>query len=309
MNPRLSIRPATPQDVPSVLSLLGDVEDVRQVAPQEEPPLVEASIEAWIQRADRSFVMERDGRTLGFAALLKDKEHEGRWWMGHVVVAAEARGLGLGQSFVRALLKTAKTIEELQEIRLSVFRENRGARRAYYRCGFIEVARWREDGRTLVEMRWLNPQLQRGLTRPVVTSLGFIAATVSAMLLPWTARFWLLDYPAWGVALLLTLAGATTAICACVFYRVLPMKGAPLSHRLGRPVVYGALVGGSAATVSATFLLLCRWLGIITLASPARVFLPEVIEGGLRHGAAWGLILLLALDLAPHALGWRKRGG
>lgn len=306
-DPRLSIRPATSADVASVLAMLDSPYDVRQVAPQEEFPLVEASIEAWMRRADHSFVMLRDGRVLGFAALLRDHDHAGRWWLGHVVIESRSRGMGLGQRFVSSLLKIAESIDTLDEIRLSAFRDNPGARRAYFQCGFVETSRWVEDGRTLCEMQWFNPRRQRGLSRPVAAGLGFIAATLSAMLLPWSARFWLLDYSAWGVAGLLLMAGAATATCAWYLYSILPRQGAPLSHRLGRPVLYGSLVGVSAATASAIFLLLVRWLGWVELASQARVFLPEVIEGGLRHGAAWGLILLMALDLAPHALGWRRR--
>jgi RimJ/RimL family protein N-acetyltransferase len=307
VDPRLSIRPATTADVPTVLGMLQNAEDVRQVAPQESPPLTEASIEAWMDRADRSFVMTRDGRVLGFAALLRDRGRAGRWWLGHVVIEMRSRGMGLGQRFVRALLRSAEGIEGLDEIRLSAFRDNPAARRAYFRCGFTETSRWREGDRILCEMRWENPRRRRGLSRPVAAGLGFVAAPISAMLLPWSARSIFPESAPWGVAALLLFAGATTAIFAWSWYRILPQQGAPLSHRLGRPLIYGALVGISTALVLGVVLLLIHALHWVDLGISGRALFSVVAEGGLQHGVAWGLVLLLARDLAPYALGWKRR--
>ncbi len=307
MSTRLSIRPATEEDIPGVLSMLGDPTDLAQVAPNEKPPLAEASIAAWMDRADECYVLVRDEELLGFAALLRDGEVAGRWWLGHVVVDSRARGLGLGQRFVLAILRAARRREDLEEIRLSAFRENHAARRAYFRCGFLETQRWRENGRTLVEMCWKNPLKQRIISRPVVAGLSFIASTVSTMLLPWTARSWLHEVPAWGVTILLVVAGVITGLLGWSLYPLLPPRATTLVHRLGRPLLYGAAVGSGASAVIAAGLFVAQKMGAPGPEFPAHELLLRVTAEGLRQGVAWGLVLILAVDLAPHLLGWHRR--
>lgn len=309
MDSELQIRTATESDLPRVLELVDDADVARQVAPLDEIPLEVSSVRAWMARAVVSVVMERKGRVVAFATLVADARVAGRIWIGHVVLDRSARGLGLGQRFVRGLLRMARGRADVREVRLSVFAENEVARHCYERCGFFEVERRREDGRTMIEMRWRNPDHDRRLGREVAAGVALITTGISAALLPWGARFWLTEYRSGTVAIMLVAAALMTAAWAFVLQPVLPPRSGPLSHRLGRPVLYGSAVGVATALSGWAAMVLGSALGAIHLPDTAAGLLENLVGEGLRHGAVWGVVLLVALDLAPHALGWRRPPG
>lgn len=309
MDSELRIRTATDEDVSRVLELVESDDDLRQVAPADESPLAESSVRAWMDRAITSLVMERRGRVIAFATLVPDSRDPHRLWIGHVVLALRERGLGLGQRFIRGLLRLARGRGDVHEVLLSAFEENETARRCYRRCGFQERSRQRQEGRVLVEMVWRNPDHDRRLSPGVAAAVALIATGFSAMLLPWGARFWLLEYQPTTVAMMLVAAALLAGAWAWLLQPVLPPRSAPLSHRLGRPVIYGTLVGVGTTVTGWAAMLLGRTVGAMHLPDSASALLEHLVAEGLRHGAAWGVVLLVALDLAPHALGWRRPPG
>ena len=79
---------------------------------------------------------ERDGRLLGYslAVLVADEAH-----LGNLAVHPEARGAGVGQALLDDLLQVAEK-RRATRLTLEVRESNEGARKFYYRNGFIDVA-------------------------------------------------------------------------------------------------------------------------------------------------------------------------
>lgn len=79
---------------------------------------------------------ERDGRLLGYslAVLVADEAH-----LGNLAVHPDARGAGVGQALLDDLLHVAEK-RRATRLTLEVRESNEGARKFYYRNGFIDVA-------------------------------------------------------------------------------------------------------------------------------------------------------------------------
>jgi ribosomal-protein-alanine N-acetyltransferase len=79
---------------------------------------------------------ERDGRLLGYslAVLVADEAH-----LGNLAVHPDARGAGVGQALLDDLLQVAEK-RRATRLTLEVRESNDGARKFYYRNGFLDVA-------------------------------------------------------------------------------------------------------------------------------------------------------------------------
>ena len=79
---------------------------------------------------------ERDGRLLGYslAVLVADEAH-----LGNLAVHPDARGAGVGQALLDDLLAVSEK-RRATRLTLEVRESNHGARKFYYRNGFIDVA-------------------------------------------------------------------------------------------------------------------------------------------------------------------------
>jgi ribosomal protein S18 acetylase RimI-like enzyme len=60
-----------------------------------------------------------------------------QYWLMSMLVAPEARGLGVGHILLQQFLNTAKKVSTLQ---LTVAPDNQPAQRLYRRCGFVKIA-------------------------------------------------------------------------------------------------------------------------------------------------------------------------
>lgn len=85
-----------------------------RIADQDRPQLG-----GWIAAKHKVWVIEDQGRIVGFAGLSKG-------WVDHLYVDPDSEGLGLGSK----LLQHAKTLQP-GSLRLWVFQKNSGARRFY----------------------------------------------------------------------------------------------------------------------------------------------------------------------------------
>ena len=96
--------------------------------------------ELWVERATGSavsatFLAFQDGVAVGMAAGVEMPEASGRVELVSMWTAEEARGLGVGQQLVEAVLLWASE-RGTPDVRLWVTRGNDPALRLYQRCGF-----------------------------------------------------------------------------------------------------------------------------------------------------------------------------
>lgn len=297
------LRRALESDADDVSRLIDRAEDLRQVAPRETFPLDATTVRHWIRDRAAGWVLEQRGETVAYAELVTDPQKGGVFWIGHMMVQRSRRGLGLGQRMVVSLMRAAVEQLDADEIAISAFEDNRAALACYRGCGFVERKRQRVDGRVLVEMRYPVPGRLRRPGRAVTAVLTVAAVGISATLLPWGARFWLLDQAAWISAVLVLTVAAITTGASLLLHPMLPRTGAPLSHRLGRPLAYAMALGVVASLAAYGAVLVFedrRSVDAFELAW-------ETLASGLRHGAAWGILLLLGSQLLPRMLSRRKR--
>lgn len=85
----------------------------------------------------------RDSRLLGMAGFYREKgaksRHKARIW--GVYVTPEARGVGIGQKTMRALLDRGKSIDGVEQVLLSVAVTQQAAIRLYRSLGFASYGR------------------------------------------------------------------------------------------------------------------------------------------------------------------------
>ena len=91
---------------------------------------------------DDNFVMGAfdQGQLVGTAGFVREQrvkaQHKGRVW--GMYVAPSARGKGVGRALLEALLATARTLEGLEQIELSVAQGQTAAKALYRSLGFEE---------------------------------------------------------------------------------------------------------------------------------------------------------------------------
>ena len=132
LNPEMPIRPATPADIPHMLTLAEQADTAAHWAPREYEALFAAEAPRRI-----ALVAEEHGTLAGFLIARADLDE---WEIENVVVANDRRRGGIGSALVRELLHqaaTAKATSVLLEVRES----NLAARRLYEKLGFLEVGR------------------------------------------------------------------------------------------------------------------------------------------------------------------------
>lgn len=92
-----------------------------------------------LAKADVVLVAEEAGAVMAFATLHYDRKYS-TGIIGHLAVAAQKQGRGLGRTMVRAALERFRT-EGLESARIAGLEQNERARALYESEGFIEVAR------------------------------------------------------------------------------------------------------------------------------------------------------------------------
>jgi L-amino acid N-acyltransferase YncA len=152
------INDASPADVPGILAIFNDVIAHTTAVYREQPVTLEERL-AWREsRLSQGYpvLVARDARGIsGFASF-----GEFRAWpcyrntVEHTVhVRADARGQGIGQSLLEALLPKARELGKHVMV-AGIDGDNAVSRRLHQRCGFEEVGRFREVGRKFD--RWLD---------------------------------------------------------------------------------------------------------------------------------------------------------
>ena len=110
------------------------------VAPMTSPPLTADKVRAWTQGVERGFVyVNGAGQPTAYGELNPMPHTSGGLWIGHLVVAPQARGCSVGRSFLRALLEEAFERQQAETVGLVVFPGNRAAIQCYRGAGIKDA--------------------------------------------------------------------------------------------------------------------------------------------------------------------------
>lgn len=138
----------SPTHAPHIAGWVATDQELHWLAPGTPPPLTAEKVIAWKRPNGTALVaVERVGTApIGYAELNPMKGDANRQaglhehlWIGHVVVAPQLRGGGIGQAFVHSLLAYAFGTLAADRITLVVFPENRSAIQCYQSVGFSIV--------------------------------------------------------------------------------------------------------------------------------------------------------------------------
>jgi L-amino acid N-acyltransferase YncA len=153
----VNIRTATATDVPDITRIYN--EGIRdRLATLETEERTPEERQAWLEARDERhpvLVAERGGTVAGWGSL---NVFNPRPAYMHVVdfsiyVGREARGAGIGQALLAALIERARELG-YHKLVLAAFPHNEAGMRLYTRFGFREVGVYREQG--LLDGRWVD---------------------------------------------------------------------------------------------------------------------------------------------------------
>ena len=153
----INIRTATPVDVPDITRIYN--EGIRdRLATLETGERTPEDRLAWLQARDERhpvLVAEREGIVNGWGSL---NVFNPRPAYSHVAdfsiyVGREARGTGIGQALLAALIECARELG-YHKLVLAAFPQNAAGMRLYTRFGFREVGVYREQG--LLDGAWVD---------------------------------------------------------------------------------------------------------------------------------------------------------
>jgi len=155
--PEVNIRTATPADVPAITRIYNQGIRDRLATLETEERTPQERL-AWLEARDERhpvLVAEREGTVAGWGSL---NVFNPRPAYRHVAdfsiyVSREARGAGIGQALLGALIECARELG-YHKLVLAAFPQNEVGMRLYTRFGFREVGVYREQG--LLDGRWVD---------------------------------------------------------------------------------------------------------------------------------------------------------
>ena len=134
------LRPATLDDVDALLAVL-TAPDVARWWPNE----TRATVERYVRGADEhTFVVERDGVTIGIIQYWEEDEPEYRHAGIDVALHPDAQGAGLGTDAVRAMARFLVHDRSHHRVTIDPAADNARAIRCYEKVGFRPVGVMRE---------------------------------------------------------------------------------------------------------------------------------------------------------------------
>src|SRR5215216_3014534 len=153
----VTVRPANAADVPEITRIYNEGIRDRLATLETEERTPQERL-AWLEARDERhpvLVAEREGAVAGWGSL---NVFNPRPAYRHVAdfsiyVGREARGAGIGQALLAALIARARELE-YHKLVLAAFPHNAVGMRLYTRSGFREVGVYREQG--LLDGRWVD---------------------------------------------------------------------------------------------------------------------------------------------------------
>src|SRR5215218_10404562 len=155
--PEVNIRTATTADVPAITRIYNQGIRDRLATLETEERTPQERL-AWLEVRDERhpvLVAEREGTVAGWGSL---NVFNPRPAYRHVAdfsiyVSREARGAGIGQALLGALIECAQDLG-YHKLVLAAFPQNEAGMRLYTRFGFREVGIYREQG--LLDGAWVD---------------------------------------------------------------------------------------------------------------------------------------------------------
>jgi RimJ/RimL family protein N-acetyltransferase len=132
------LRPFDPRYGSTVASWVRDQVELLWLAPGTSWPLTADKVVGWTGPTDRPLLLFEDDRRSpsGYAELNPLRESRTHLWIGHLIIAPDQRGRGLGRRFARMLVDDAFRDTRVQRVVMIVFPDNHAARRCYESTGF-----------------------------------------------------------------------------------------------------------------------------------------------------------------------------
>ena len=123
-----------------VASWIHDDREAYWFAPKTVPPITPHDIRAWNipQHEPLQLVGGNSTFPLAYGELNILNLENSHYWLGHLIVAPERRGCGLGYELTRLLLKRAFSHHGAHQVSLVVFPENKQAIACYRAAGFYQ---------------------------------------------------------------------------------------------------------------------------------------------------------------------------
>lgn len=154
----VTVRPARPDDVPAILDIYNEAVATTTASWDTRPESL-AARQAWYDRrvglGQAVLVAEEDGRVIGWGSwgTFRDKAGYSRTMEHTLYVDAAARGRGVGNALLAAIIETARASGV--HVLLGVLsHENETSMRLHEKFGFREVGRLPQTGAKFG--RWLD---------------------------------------------------------------------------------------------------------------------------------------------------------
>ncbi len=121
-----------------VASWAVDEQEAFWLAPKTPAPLTAALVRGWARPGveQLQLVAEPDLMPVAYGELNVLNRERAEYWLGHLIVAPDQRGCGIGKALTRALLDRARRHYAARSVSLVVFPENAVARSCYAAVGF-----------------------------------------------------------------------------------------------------------------------------------------------------------------------------
>jgi RimJ/RimL family protein N-acetyltransferase len=107
------------------------------LAPRTPPPLTAVKVQGWIRPGREPLVLLAvgSGEPVAYGELNVLNGGLGAFWLGHLIVAPEQRGRGVGRELTLHLLRRAFRLRGARRVTLVVFPENKQALACYESVG------------------------------------------------------------------------------------------------------------------------------------------------------------------------------
>src|SRR3954453_6610745 len=153
----VTVRTAIPADVPEITRIYNEGIRDRLATLETEERTPQERL-AWLEARDERhpvLVAERAGTVAGWGSLNVFNPRPAYRYVADfsIYVGREARGAGIGQALLAALIECARELG-YHKLVLAAFPQNAAGMRLYTRFGFREVGLYREQG--FLDGRWVD---------------------------------------------------------------------------------------------------------------------------------------------------------
>lgn len=137
------LRPFFVADALTVAGWVRNATDAYHLAPRTWPPITEQRVREWGGYGCEQLVLidSCGSRPVAYGELNLLSSRKAEYWLGHLIVDPDRRGMGLGRELTSLLLKRAFEQKRAKRVSLVVFSDNRAAVECYKASG-MQVDGW-----------------------------------------------------------------------------------------------------------------------------------------------------------------------